>query len=610
MAEPPLHGDTFMRCASPRHHTSVSIMTRNDFSVSHTAPEVARDEPTGVVNQSYVRTPEDLDSCISDKDEKGSYPTKPEIYPVKAPNEEEGKEEDGEERQQWSYPIEFLLSCISMSVGLGNIWRFPITAFQNGGGAFLIPYLIVLIFIGRPLYFLEMSIGQFSSFTCVKVWRMVPAAKGVGYGQMIGSWCVVTYYCSLMALTVFYFIMSFNKVLPWSVCDDAWADNNCVDASNTNVSLMNNSQSSSEQYYYKYVLRMKDDISDGVGLPDWRLTLCLLFSWVVVFLTMAKGVKSSGKVWYAAVTQSFFSLSVGFGAIINFSSYNKFSHNVYRDSWIISLTDTFTSLLAGFTIFAILGNLAYQLDTDIEDVVRSGGGLAFVSYPDALAKFTWAPQLFAVLFFLMLFTLGIGSAVGLAGCTLGIISDRFPSISKFLLSLGISVVGFLCGLVYITPGGQWIVDLVDFFGGGFIVYVIVTTEIIAVSYIYGFQRIFRDLRFMFGFDIDVFTKICWGVITPVALFGIFIYSLVTFRLPTYDGQVYPEIAYTCGWILTGLAVGMIPICFAHTLYHTPGDTWFERLRGAFKPKHNWGPKRAEDRKEWNKLDEPVPLLSC
>lgn len=66
---------------------------------------------------------------------------------------------------------------------------------------------------------------------------------------MIASWSVVTYYCSLMAITVFYFVMSFNKVLPWSVCDGAWADENCVDASSTNVTYSNNSQSSSEQYY-------------------------------------------------------------------------------------------------------------------------------------------------------------------------------------------------------------------------------------------------------------------------------------------------------------------------------------------------------------------------
>lgn len=103
-------------------------------------------------------------------------------------------------------------------------------------------------------------------------------------------------------------------------------------------------------------------------------------------------VASSSKVWYQAVTQSFFSLSVGFGALINYSSHNKFRHNVYRDALIISVTDTFTSLLAGFTIFAILGNLAKELDVPIDKVIKSGTGLAFVSYPMAIAKFEHGPQ--------------------------------------------------------------------------------------------------------------------------------------------------------------------------------------------------------------------------
>lgn len=60
----------------------------------------------------------------------------------------------------------------------------------------------------------------------------------------------------------------------------------------------------------------------------------------------------------------------------------------------------------------------------------------------------------------------------------------------------------------------------------------------------GFQRMLRDLRFMLGFDIDVFTKICWVVITPLALLCIFIYSLAVFRLPTYDGNAYPQSAYS------------------------------------------------------------------
>lgn len=65
-----------------------------------------------------------------------------------------------------------------MSVGLGNVWRFPFTAYKNGGGTFLVPYLFVLFFIGKPLYYLEMALGQFSSYGQVKVWKLSPIFKG------------------------------------------------------------------------------------------------------------------------------------------------------------------------------------------------------------------------------------------------------------------------------------------------------------------------------------------------------------------------------------------------------------------------------------------------
>ena len=91
---------------------------------------------------------------------------------------ETGLEEE-ESRQQWSNPIEFLLSCVAMSVGLGNVWRFPFTAYENGGGAFLIPYILVLVLIGRPLYFLELAMGQFASKSSVKIWDMSPFFRGM-----------------------------------------------------------------------------------------------------------------------------------------------------------------------------------------------------------------------------------------------------------------------------------------------------------------------------------------------------------------------------------------------------------------------------------------------
>lgn len=85
--------------------------------------------------------------------------------------------------------------------------------------------------------------------------------------------------------------------------------------------------------------------------------------------------------------------------------------------------DTFTSMLAGFTIFAVLGNLAEELGTPISEVIQSGTGLAFISYPMALGKISYLSQVFAFLFFLMLITLGLGSVTGLATGIISIMCD-------------------------------------------------------------------------------------------------------------------------------------------------------------------------------------------
>lgn len=84
------------------------------------------------------------------------------------------------ERPTWTNKTEFLMSCIQTSVGLGNIWRFPFTCYENGGGAFLIPYVIVLFIIGKPMYYLETFLGQFTSQSMIKIWEVNPAFRGMG----------------------------------------------------------------------------------------------------------------------------------------------------------------------------------------------------------------------------------------------------------------------------------------------------------------------------------------------------------------------------------------------------------------------------------------------
>lgn len=85
---------------------------------------------------------------------------------------------DSKQRDTWTNDIEFLMSCIALSVGLGNVWRFPFTALENGGGAFVIPYIIVLFLVGKPVYYMEMLLGQLSSRGSIKVFDFSPIMRG------------------------------------------------------------------------------------------------------------------------------------------------------------------------------------------------------------------------------------------------------------------------------------------------------------------------------------------------------------------------------------------------------------------------------------------------
>lgn len=167
--------------------------------------------------------------------------------PLVDENDEEEAMHDPYRRETWSRGVEFLFSCIAMSVGLGNLWRFPAVAYNNGGGAFLIPYIIVLLIIGRPGYFLEMVVGQFSSRGTIKVYDCSPAMRGVGTGQVLASMFVATYYSSIMGLTMKFLFDSFSLILPWTVCRDEYGDK-CISSSVLAASNRTGFTSSADSY--------------------------------------------------------------------------------------------------------------------------------------------------------------------------------------------------------------------------------------------------------------------------------------------------------------------------------------------------------------------------
>ncbi|CAH0667345.1 unnamed protein product [Chilo suppressalis] len=560
---------------------------------------------------------------------------------VKKEGDEPVVKADQPQRAMWGNQVEFLMSCIATSVGLGNVWRFPFVAYQNGGGAFLIPYIIVLLLIGKPMYYLECILGQFSTRNSVKVWSLSPAMKGTGYAQALTCGYILSYYVSIIGLCLFYFAMSFQSTLPWAVCDEEWVEL-CLPSDPTLASQITfnttNATSSAELYFLKRVLRQKNGIEGGLDAPIWDLTLCLLASWVIIFVVVARGVKSSGKaayflalfpyivmiillittcllpgadkgilffitpqwgklleldVWYAAVTQLFFSLSVCTGAIIMFSSYNGFRQNIYRDAMIVTTLDTFTSLLSGVTIFGILGNLAHELNQDVSQVVGSGGtGLAFISYPDAIAK-TFMPQLFAVLFFLMMSVLGVGSAVALMSTINTVMMDAFPRVRTVYMSALCCTIGFCIGLIYVTPGGQYILELVDHYGGTFLALFCAIAEIVGVFWIYGLENVTLDIEFMLGIKTSFYWRMCWVFITPVMMIIVFIYALVTSEALKFGADYYyPTAGYVSGYLMLIVGILFVPIFMGITIYKT------KSIKKSFSAKSTWGPMDEATREEW------------
>ncbi|CAH1268646.1 SLC6A9 [Branchiostoma lanceolatum] len=559
--------------------------------------------------------------------------------PLSVQDEEEEEEEFRDEvaanRGQWGAKLDFMLSMLGYCVGLGNVWRFPYLCYRNGGGAFLIPYLLFLTFAGIPLFMMEMSFGQYGSLGPLTIWRACPIFKGIGYGMVVVSGLVCIYYNVIIAWTLHFLFSSFTSALPWATCDNAWNTENCTLAANHSALEENVTRiSPTQEYWNNRVLGISSGIEE-TGTVQWELALCLLAAWVVVFFCLFKGIKSSGKVvyftatfpymmlivlfvrgvtlegagkglvyyltpdfsrladsqvWYDAASQIFYSLGIAFGGTQVMASYNKFNNNTHRDSVFIALTNCCTSVFAGVVVFSILGHMAHKLDMDVKDVVANGPGLVFVAYPEALTLLPVAP-LWSVLFFFMIFTVGLDTQfVMLETCITGI-CDEFPHIMqkyKTWVLLAVSVGMYLLGLTCVTNAGMYWLNLMDWYSAGFSLMVLAFFLCIAISWVYGFQRFCKNVQEMIGYQPNYYFKICWAVISPMVLLFIVVFSMVV-HVPAYYGSYqYPGWAVCIGWLMALMSIVMVPLFVVLAILKAKGS-FMERLRYACESSDNWGP---------------------
>ncbi|KAM9813741.1 sodium- and chloride-dependent neutral and basic amino acid transporter B(0+)-like [Neosynchiropus ocellatus] len=572
------------------------------------------------------------------------------------PHVDEGDE--NQERGNWSSKREYLLSTIGYAVGLGNIWRFPYLAYKNGGGAFLIPYFVMLVVAGIPLFFLESALGQFCSQGPINVWRAAPIMQGAGVSMVMVTLIVSVYYNVIIAYSIYYMFASFQSPLPWASCS-AWAGSNCsvTPAVYCNVSgvLVSNLtqenitscpmvvtapiQSPSEEYWDEVALQRSSSL-DETGPVVWHLALCLLLSTVICAAALIRGIKSSGKVvyftatfpyvvilillirgvtlegardgiefyigsqsnltklaeaqvWKDAATQTFYSLSIGWGGVMTLASYNNFHNNIFKDAFVVTLTNAGTSVLAGFAIFSILGHMAFIYQMPIEKVVKDGFGLAFIAYPDALSKLPISP-LWSVLFFFMLLTVGLDSQFAgievITTCMIDACPQFFKS-KRAILSIMTSVLLYLLGLPCVTQAGIYWVTLIDQFVATWVLLILALLEIIGLVYIYGGNRFIADVEMMIGQKSVCFWlwwRACWFVISPCLITVILVWSLLTFTPPSYGSVQYPLWGQALGWCMIAFVLLWIPVFVVHNMLKAKGTLW-NRLKSLCSPSEDWHP---------------------
>uniref|UniRef100_A0A8D3BPH4 Transporter n=1 Tax=Scophthalmus maximus TaxID=52904 RepID=A0A8D3BPH4_SCOMX len=410
------------------------------------------------------------------------------------------KDSGAEERPKWDNKVQYLLTCIGFAVGIGNVWRFPYLCQIYGGGAFLIPYLIALVFEGLPLLYLELAIGQRLRKGSIGVWNSIsPLLGGLGVASMVVSFLVSIFYNTILAWVLWYLFHSFQNPLPWSHCP--------LNDNRTGYNEECEKSTPSNYFWYRETLNITSDIETS-GSVQWWMVVCLATAWGLVYICFIKGIQSMGKavyvtatfpylvltifliraltlpgasdgllylftpdwevlknpqVWLDAATQIFFSLSVAFGGLIAFSSYNEEKNNCERDAVLVGIINSATSLYASISIFAILGFKAttsfnnclqaniialtnhFELpDQNITvenygqwfeylnqtspgevaslhlrhcdlntflDQSASGTGLAFIVFAEAVIAMPGS-QVWAILFFVMLLSLGLSSMFG------------------------------------------------------------------------------------------------------------------------------------------------------------------------------------------------------
>ncbi|WP_096271029.1 sodium-dependent transporter [Paucisalibacillus globulus] len=497
-----------------------------------------------------------------------------------------------ETRSQWGTRAGFILAAVGSAVGLGNIWRFPAVAYENGGGAFLIPYLFALLTAGIPILILEFTMGhKYRGSAPLTFRRMNKKTEFIGWWAVLVAFVISTYYSVIIAWAMSYSVFSFN--LNWG--EDTGG------------------------FLFGDYLKLAENPGEvGSFVPGVLIPLILV--WVIVLGILFKGVKKgieianrifipalvvifliiviraitlpgamdgleafftpdfskilNPDVWVAAYGQIFFSLSIAFAIMITYSSYLPKKSDITNNAFITGFGNSSFEILAGIGVFGILGYMAGQLGEPVSEVVDAGVGLAFVVFPEIINQFPGLNALFGFLFFASLVLAGLTSLMSITETYVAGLMDKFKISRGKAVFFGGGVAA-LISLLFATQGGLYFLDAADYFINQFGVALLGLVEVVLIAWILREVKNLKDhANEISDIKLGAWWTVSLSLITPVVL-GYMMYGLLKqnimkeFDNATGNYEGYPDAFILWGGWAVAIGALVIGVVLAITKWKKP-----------------------------------------
>ncbi|MPY22791.1 sodium-dependent transporter [Shewanella psychropiezotolerans] len=487
------------------------------------------------------------------------------------------------QREQWNSRVGFILAAVGSAIGLGNIWRFPYMAYENGGGAFFIPYLFAMISAGIPFMIMEFSLGHKLRGAAPKVFAKLGQNYGLrlewlGWFQVFIAAIIAIYYVAIIGWAISFLGFSFTQ--SWG------ADTNA--------------------FFFKEYLQLEDNSPTRLGQFQLHIAIPMAIAWSITSLAIFTGVRGGieraskimmpllfimvltligriimlpgaleglnylfepdfskifdAKVWSAAYGQIFFTLSVGFAIMLAYSSYLPEKSDISNNAFMTVLINCGFSIMSGIMIFGVLGYMAQEQGKELTEVVSSGVGLAFVTIPAAINLLP-APYIFGPLFFLALVVAGLSSHISIIEAVTSAVMDKLNLARKKATFL-VCGTGFFASMAFATNGGLLLLDLVDYFINNVALLFSCFIELIILAWLFKIADIRDYANRLSEFTVGLWFDLCLRFVSPAMLAIILVKNLINTVTDGYGGYPIKD-QIILGW---GLIAAMLLLSLIINLF--------------------------------------------